>query len=138
MKRFHASILATIGLAGPALAYDIPWFNADSGGSATAAVGGLYRLEGSIGQCDAGVAMSGTWSLSGGYWTAGTAGGGACPGDINGDNVVDLSDLGEVLAAFNACQGDLNYSEKIDLNGDGCIELSDLGEVLAQFGVPCN
>lgn len=137
MKRMSISIVAAIGLAGPALAYDIPWFNSDSSGSAAAAVGGLYRLEGSIGQSDAGVATSGTWSLSGGYWTAGSAGG-ACPGDINGDNVVDLSDLGEVLAAFNACEGDLNYSEKIDLNGDGCIELSDLGEVLAQFGVPCD
>ncbi len=53
-----------------------------------------------------------------------------CPGDANGDRVVDLTDLGIVLGAFGV-------SADGDLDGDGVTGLSDLGILLAQFGVPC-
>jgi len=56
------------------------------------------------------------------------------PGDINGDGIVDLSDLAIVLANFGcvpppACPG--------DVDGDGDVDLSDLAIVLAAFGSSC-
>ena len=54
-----------------------------------------------------------------------------CLGDINGDGVVDLTDLGVLLADFGCvppgpCDG--------DLDGDGNTDLTDLGILLADFG----
>ena len=56
-----------------------------------------------------------------------------CPGDVNGDRVVDLSDLSQVLADFGAWSG----SPAGDVNNDGVVDLADLAEVLALFGNDC-
>lgn len=53
-----------------------------------------------------------------------------CPGDLNCDGVVDLGDLGLVLAAFN-----VNADGDADRDGD--TDLGDLGVVLSGFGMPC-
>ena len=58
-----------------------------------------------------------------------------CPGDVDGDNDVDLSDLGALLAGFGTQSGATR--EQGDLNGDGAVDLSDLGELLSQFGSSC-
>lgn len=55
------------------------------------------------------------------------------PGDVNGDGVVDLSDLAQLLAAFGTCTGHPDYDPDADLNEDGCVELGDLATVLANF-----
>ena len=58
--------------------------------------------------------------------------GSGLPGDLNADGVIDLSDLGVVLADFNCsglCAG--------DVDGDGDTDLSDLGVVLANWGETC-
>ncbi len=56
-----------------------------------------------------------------------------CAGDLNYDGVVDLSDLGTVLAGFGCagdnCPGDIDHS--------GATDLSDLGVVLSAYGIPC-
>lgn len=57
----------------------------------------------------------------------------AAPGDLNGDCLVDVSDLGTLLANFNG-PGDL---EDGDLTGDGLVDVSDLGELLSHFGEGC-
>lgn len=57
------------------------------------------------------------------------------PGDITGDCVVDLSDLGIVLANFGTTSG--ATFETGDLDDDGDVDLSDLGIVLAVFGTHC-
>jgi hypothetical protein len=60
------------------------------------------------------------------------AGGCACVADLNGDCIVDLADLGILLADFGCmtppgpCDG--------DINGDGVTDLTDLGILLADFG----
>ncbi len=54
-----------------------------------------------------------------------------CPGDVNGDNVVDTADLGLVIGAFGGGAG------PADLNGDGVVDTADLGLVLAEFGGGC-
>lgn len=57
------------------------------------------------------------------------------PGDTNGDCVVDLSDLGVVLANYGTTSGATLATG--DLDADGDVDLSDLGIVLAAFGTNC-
>lgn len=64
-----------------------------------------------------------------------TVTGGNCAGDLNGDNVVDLSDLGALLANFGTASGATR--ENGDLDADGDVDLSDLGTLLAAYGAPC-
>lgn len=56
-----------------------------------------------------------------------------CPGDTNGDNLVDFADLNAVLATFGLTQPGLPG----DLNGDGTVNFTDLNLVLAAFGNGC-
>jgi uncharacterized membrane protein len=58
----------------------------------------------------------------------------ACPGDTNGDNIVNFTDLNAVLAAF----GESGEGLAGDVNGDGVVNFTDLNEVLANFGADCN
>lgn len=57
-----------------------------------------------------------------------------CPGDINGDRVVDLSDLAGLLANFGMSG---RTTPQGDLTGDGDVDLSDLAGMLAEFGNSC-
>jgi hypothetical protein len=61
----------------------------------------------------------------------GTAGGGQpdCPGDFNGDGMVDGADFGYILAAWGTCGGCPE-----DLNGDGEVNGADVGLVLSVWG----
>ena len=64
-------------------------------------------------------------------FTDGTAGGGQpdCPGDFNGDGMVDGADFGFILAAWGTCGGCPE-----DLNGDGEVNGADVGLVLSVWG----
>ena len=55
------------------------------------------------------------------------------PGDLNGDGLVDLADLGVLLADFGCSVGDCPG----DIDGDGDTDLADLGILLANFGRGC-
>ncbi len=57
-----------------------------------------------------------------------------CPGDTNGDNIVNFADLNAVLAAF----GQTGAGLAADLNDDGVVNFTDLNEVLANFGATCS
>lgn len=57
----------------------------------------------------------------------------ACPGDTNGDDVVDFTDLNALLAAF----GDAGQDLPADLDGDGVVGFSDLNILLTAFGDAC-
>ena len=59
----------------------------------------------------------------------------ACPGDLDGDNDVDLSDLAALLAGYGITSG-ATYEDG-DLDGDGDVDLADLAALLAVYGVPC-
>ena len=61
----------------------------------------------------------------------GTAGEGQpdCPGDFNGDGMVDGADFGYILAAWGTCGGCAE-----DLNGDGEVNGADVGLVLSVWG----
>lgn len=53
----------------------------------------------------------------------------AVPGDLNGDGVVDVSDLLILLSAWGACSGC-----SADLNGDGVVDVSDMLILLSAWG----
>ncbi|MCA9243009.1 MAG: hypothetical protein KDA32_03570 [Phycisphaerales bacterium] len=58
-------------------------------------------------------------------------------GDLNGDCLIDLSDLAGFLGAFGATTGDAAYLADADFDDSGAIELSDLAGALAVFGRDC-
>lgn len=54
-----------------------------------------------------------------------------CIGDINGDDLVDTADLGQLISAFGT------HSTAADLNGDGTVDTADLGQLISNFGSGC-
>ena len=56
-----------------------------------------------------------------------------CPGDINGDWVVDTADFSEFLIQFG--QSGANLSA--DLDGDQDVDVEDFSEFLINFGNTC-
>jgi len=58
-----------------------------------------------------------------------------CPGDLDGDGDVDLSDLSQLLAHYGVTSGAMY--EDGDLDGDGDVDLSDLSALLALYGTTC-
>lgn len=53
-----------------------------------------------------------------------------CPGDLNGDSVVNGADLGLLLSAWGTCPGCPS-----DLNGDLTVNGADLGLLLSAWGI---
>ena len=53
-----------------------------------------------------------------------------CPGDINGDGLVNGSDMGLLLSVF----GSTDPPEGTDLNGDNIINGADLGLLFSAWG----
>jgi hypothetical protein len=62
--------------------------------------------------------------------------GSQCPGDLDGDGDVDLSDLAQLLAHYGMTEG-ATYEDG-DLDGDGDVDLSDLAALLAVYGTSCD
>lgn len=58
-----------------------------------------------------------------------------CAGDLNGDRVVNLTDLAILLAHFGTQDGATRGEG--DLNGDHDVDLSDLASLLSVFGSMC-
>lgn len=59
----------------------------------------------------------------------------ACTGDLNDDQLVELSDLGALLANYGR-SGDVEWEDG-DLDLDGEVGLSDVGLLLATYGNNC-
>lgn len=53
--------------------YDLTWFTSDGGGGSSS--GGVYTLDGTIGQPDAGMLSGGAYTLTGGFWSGTAAAG---------------------------------------------------------------
>ena len=58
-----------------------------------------------------------------------------CPGDLDGDGDVDLTDLSQLLANYGMLSG--ADPEDGDLDGDGDVDLTDLSALLAVYGTDC-
>ena len=59
----------------------------------------------------------------------------SCPADVNGDGVVNVLDLIDVLLCFG--QPAIPGCEAEDINGDGTVNVLDLIELLLAFGTAC-
>lgn len=55
----------------------------------------------------------------------------SCVGDMNGDRIIDLSDLSRLLSSYGVDTGG-------DLNGDCVTDLADLSLLLSHYGNNCN
>ncbi len=55
-------------------------------------------------------------------------------GDVNRDGVVDMRDMGRVVAAVGMCRGDTAFDAAADLDGDGCVGPADAAIVVATLG----
>jgi len=88
---------------------------------------------------DQGGVIFGTTSPSAGFRGSVELGGepSECPEDINGDGLVDLLDLAELLAVYGTCAGDPEFNPAADISQDGCVDLVDLGQLLAAYGIAC-
>lgn len=114
--------------------YSIDWWTIDAGGKQNM-TGGNYALAGTIGQHDAGGPLvGGNFELVGGFW-AGAASEPFCFGDLNGDGLINLSDLAQLLGHYGTPSG-ATY-EMGDLDEDGDVDLSDLAALLGVYGHPC-
>ncbi len=61
--------------------------------------------------------------------------GAECPGDVNGDNTVNVLDLIDLLLCFG--QPATPPCDTADIVADGTVNVLDLIELLLNFGVPC-
>lgn len=61
---------------------------------------------------------------------------GECPSDVNGDNLVSVSDILEVIAAWGEC-GDGTYRPAGDVDGDCCVAVADILEIIGAWGMDC-
>jgi hypothetical protein len=57
-----------------------------------------------------------------------------CPGDLDGDGDVDLSDLAQLLAHYGMTG--VGYGDG-DIDGDGDVDLADLAALLSVYGTGC-
>lgn len=58
-----------------------------------------------------------------------------CPGDANGDNVVNFADLNSVLSEFGLSGAPGDFPG--DVNADGVVNFADLNAALSAFGTAC-
>lgn len=109
--------------------FEIPWCTIDGGGGT--ASGGVFDLNGTIGQHDAGPLMSGgSFTLAGGFWAGGSSGGGIILGDVNGDGVVNLLDVAPFVEAI----ANGTYIPEADCNQDGDVNLLDVQPFIEILG----
>lgn len=55
-------------------------------------------------------------------------------GDVNGDNVISISDFNQLRAAMGSVPGDANWNANADLNGDGTVSIGDFLILRGNFG----
>jgi hypothetical protein len=56
------------------------------------------------------------------------------PGDVDGDGLVDVTDLLYLVDAFGSLDGDPNYDARCDFNADGAVDVVDLLTLVETFG----
>lgn len=124
--------------------FAVDWWTIDGGG-AMWTVGGNYELSGTIGQPDAGVAMTGgTFALVGGFWAgAASTAPPLCPGDLNCDGVVNFDDIDPFVVALGCQGGDPNCWDPTcpwlngDCNDDQTLNFDDIDPFVGLIGSAC-
>ncbi|MCX7748780.1 MAG: dockerin type I domain-containing protein [Clostridia bacterium] len=54
-------------------------------------------------------------------------------GDINGDGAINMSDIVELITAYNTSAGDTNYKEGYDFDKDLAVNMSDIVIIIKHF-----
>ena len=123
------SLSLTLPIASAGSLYSIDWHTIDGGGGTSA--GGTYELSGTIGQHDAGpaAAMSGgTFELVGGFWPATLIC--HCPGDMNGDGLLDGRDVQKFIECLTASPGNCSCADVDRASG---VNLDDIVDFVADL-----
>jgi hypothetical protein len=106
----------------------ISWYTIDGGGGTS--TGGAFTLTGTIGQPDAGAALTaGGFSLSGGFWTG--AGSPPCRPDLNADGQVNVQDYLAYLQLYSSA------NPRADFNADAQVNVQDYLAFLAAYALGC-
>ncbi len=131
------NLIATVSLAAAAPAhaqpYAICWWSVDGGGGTS--TGGIYSLSGTIGQPDAGAAMSGgIFTVTGGFW-AGAGSANSCPADFNADGAVDFFDYDDFVNCFEG--GACPPGKTADFNNDTAVDFFDYDDFVVAFETGC-
>ena len=126
-----AAVTLTLALAPSAFGqdFDLSWYTIDGGGEMFSN-GGDFELSGTIGQPDAGVAMTGgSFELIGGFWAGTTPVECTCLGDVNGDSFLNGADVRAFVDCVlngGACScAELDGVPGLD-NGDVALFVNDL------------
>jgi hypothetical protein len=107
--------------------FTIDWSTLDNGGGTVA--GGIYTLNGTIGQYDAGGLLAGgSFAINSGYWSAFEV---FCPADFNRDGSVDFFDYLDFVQAFDS------EDPTADFNGDNTVDFFDYLDFVAAFDTEC-
>ncbi len=133
MQALMLTLSAAVATTAHAQDVAMDWAATCSGGGLIA--GGEFELVSAIARYDAGALSGGGFELVGGASLAPPPSmAPPCLGDTNGDLVVDLVDLGNLLSHYGATSATL---EQGDLDGDGDVDLGDLSQLLTVFGAIC-
>lgn len=115
---------------------DLSWHTIDGGGGTS--TGGTFSISGTIGQCDAGMALTGgSFGLVGGFWAApAVLSAPPCPADFDGSHVVNGIDLAILLGQWSgaAVYAPCPPFKLQDLNHDCRVNGLDLAILLAAWG----
>lgn len=122
--------------AQPAPQFDLDWFTIDGGGQMFSTSREM-KLGGTIAQHDAVQSLSGGgFQLVGGFWPISLiVEVPPCPGDLDLDGDVDITDLTQLLSHFGMVVGATPADG--DLDGDADVDITDLATLLSNFGVTC-
>jgi hypothetical protein len=113
------------------------WHTVDGGGHMTSA-GGKFALAGTIGQLDAGLAMSGGgFQLVGGFWAIAVDAPSAA-GDCNADGNVDLTDYATMKDCLSGPPVSVESAACtcFDLDGTGTVDLLDFAAFQVVWSYP--
>lgn len=116
-----------VGGAALGQSYTIPWSTVDAGGGRVVSANG-YALEGTIGQFDVGVSISGPIHGEWGFWPGVQR---RCRADFDNDGSVTSQDFFTFLTAFFQLQ------LPADFNADGSINSQDFFDFLDAFFAGC-
>ena len=116
--------LCAVPLTTSAQSFSMDWYTIDGGGGQSS--DGTFELNGTIGQPDAGVALTGGgFTLTGGFQLP--AADAVLLGDVNQDGVVNLLDVDPFIALLT----NGTFQAEADCNQDGVVNLLDVDPFIA-------
>ncbi len=129
MKITLATCLVSVLITGPEVRADlkVTWYTVDCGGGTSSA--GSLSVSGTIGQFDAGAAMTGgTLSVRGGFWEGVSF---SCPSDFDHSGFVDTDDFTAFVNAFEAGTDDADFDRS------GFVDTDDFTAFVLAFEAGC-